>query len=61
MNDRQPSMISFRDADRLWNPMLAICPVIGDDVKQAPQGCAQLVREHAQALLAEWKRAHSGG
>jgi hypothetical protein len=44
------------DAERLWAAMLTIWPVIiGDTLKHAPAGCAQLCREHAQALLAEWQ------
>lgn len=43
---------------KLWQAMLAIAPaIIGSDLKHAPEGAAQLVREHAQALLAEWRSA----
>lgn len=45
------------DDERLWRAMLTVFPaIITDDLKHAPEGCAQLCREHAQALLTEWRR-----
>ena len=47
------------DSERLWAAMLQVFPVIiNDSLKHAPEGCAQLCREHAQALLAEWHKSH---
>lgn len=37
--------------------MLVVFPaIVVQDLKMAPSGCAQLVREHAQALVDEWMR-----
>lgn len=39
----------------LWDAMLTVFPaIVVQDLKMAPKGCAQLVREHAQALVDEW-------
>lgn len=36
--------------------MLALAPVIiGADLRHAPAGAAHLVRDHAEALLEEWR------
>lgn len=43
--------------DKLWEAMLVVFPaIVVQDLKQAPSGCAQLVKEHAEALLNEWMR-----
>jgi hypothetical protein len=58
MNDRlslTPRLLSHADAERLWEAMLVAFPVIAEGIERAPSGCAQLVSEHAQALLLEWK------
>lgn len=43
------------DAERLWTAMLVVFPAVVRDDKQPPAGAAHLVREHAEALLHEWK------
>jgi hypothetical protein len=49
-----------QEAERLWGAMLAIFPaIINDELKHAPEGCAQLCREHAQALMKEWARTQA--
>lgn len=43
--------------EKLWEAMLVVFPaIVVQDLKTAPSGCAQLVREHAEALLNEWTR-----
>ncbi len=49
------------EREKLWQAMMVVFPtIVTNDLRHAPTGCAQLVREHAQAMVVEWERACRG-